>query len=244
LGAKYKITFKGSEADATIPVRVAVLQEGAACHLANPNATPYDKEPTCVLDRMTGVINCFCGNVYSYGSSEPGTALGHDYDVMNGAVDFGIVYDSYLAQGVHKIDCARCNAVDEIVTDALFVWKGYSACTFGEGFSVTQGYVVNHKAVEAYKAYATDFDFGVIATVNQTGEAISPKLGDENVIVGNFVKDANDYLDIKLTGIPADKADAVVVFCVYAIVGEDMFYLDGDTCAKTVIGTSYNQIVG
>ena len=243
-GAKYQITFAGAEDDATTPVRNAVLQEGAVCHLADPNATPYNKEPTCVLDRLTDVIDCFCGNVYSYGSSEPGTALGHDYDVMNGAVDFGIVYDSYLAQGLHKIDCARCNAVDEIVTDALFVWKGYSACTFGEGFSVTQGYLVNHEAIEAYSVYATDFDFGIIATVNTTGGGIAPKLGDENVLTGTFVKNANDYLDIKLTGIPADKGDALVVFCVYVTVGEDMFYLDGDKCANTVIGVSYNQIAG
>ena len=68
-------------------------------------------------------------------------------------------------------------------------------------------------------------------------------VGDEGVLSSNFDKKKNDYLDIKITGIPLDRGDALVVFCVYVTVGENVYYLDGDKTADSVLGTSYNDIV-
>ena len=170
-----------------------------------------------------------------------------DNDVHSYSEDVTASVQSYFSTITLNSTCTvdGCTAKGKVGEIApIFEWKGYSACTFGEGLSVVQGYTVNQAAINEYLAYAPDFDFGVLATVNNSGSAIAPKIGDANVITGEFVKDANDYLDIKITGIPADKGDALVVFCVYVTVGEDMFYLDGDKCANTVIGASYNQIAG
>ena len=139
--------------------------------------------------------------------------------------------------------CSVCatKTVDESVAP-IFEWKGYSACTFSENFSITQGYVVNSAAAEKYAEYQESFDFGVLATVNKTGAAITPKVGDDNVVSGVFVKDANDYLDIKVKGIPADQADTLIVFCIYVTDGENVYYLDNGKCDTTVLGKSYNDV--
>ena len=88
-----------------------------------------------------------------------------------------------------------------------------------------------------------DFNYGILATVNKGDSAITPKIGDENVLTGNFSKTENDYLDIKVTGIPATEGDTKIVFCVYVTVGEDMYYLDNEQTSKSVLGISYNSVV-
>ena len=96
------------------------------------------------------------------GSTEvEGTALGHSH-----TIPLGYIYENLMAQGYNGYKCERCEDVnkDEKI-DALFTSKGYSACTYGDGLSVTQEFVVNHDAINAYKAYKPDFDFGIIATV-------------------------------------------------------------------------------
>ena len=138
--------------------------------------------------------------------------------------------------------CNECITVDTIAP--IFTWKGYSACTFGEGYSVVQGYYVNQTAINDYLVYAPDFDYGVLATVNKTGEAITPKAGDDGVLSGDFVKGANDYLDIKVTGIPAGHENTPVVFCVYVTVGDKVYYLDDEKTTESIVGKSYNDILG
>jgi hypothetical protein len=141
--------------------------------------------------------------------------------------------------------CTVCNTVtiDKDIAP-IFTWKGYSASTFGEGYSVVQGFYVNQASIEEYIVYAPDFNYGILATVNKTGEAITPKVGDDNVLTGNFVKGANDYIDIKLTGIPVGHEETFVVFCVYVTVGEKLYYLDNEKTTENIVGVSYNSILG
>ena len=148
-----------------------------------------------------------------------------------------------MAEGYNGYKCERCEDVnkDEKV-DAMFTSKGYSACTFGEGLSVAQGFAINHEAIEAYKAYKPDFDFGIIATVNNSKEAYAPDLNASDVINVKFDNSVNDYIDIKLTGIPADNADTYVVFCLFVTEGEKVYYLDGGVSGEKVTGTTYNEI--
>ena len=154
---------------------------------------------------------------------------------------------SYFEAITVGCSCTRVGCgigIVEETIDPIFTWKGYSACTFGTGFSITQGYTVNQAAIDAYLVYAPDFFFGVLAAVNESGEEIAPRVGDAGVLTGEFVKNANDYLDIKVTGIPETHINTKVVFCVYVTVGEEVYYLDNNITAKTVCGVSYGDVIG
>ena len=158
-------------------------------------------------------------------------------------LDGSIVYTDFFQMGFKTTMC-ECGAelASETATEApLFESLGYSACTYSKGLSITQGFKVNDSAIEAYKAYAPDFTFGVLATVNNKGEAYAPSLESENVVSKEFAQIVNDYIDIKVTGIPADKADALVVLCAYVKVGGKTLYLDNGVCGETVVGISYNE---
>ena len=156
--------------------------------------------------------------------------------------EYSAVVDSYFEAISIKDSCARCPKTEVKSTiDALFESLGYSACTYTKGLSITQGFKVNSSAIEAYKAYAPDFTFGVLATVNSEGEAYAPSLESENVVSKEFAQIVNDYIDIKVTGIPADKADAIVVLCAYVKVGGKTLYLDAGVSGETVVGISYNE---
>ena len=141
--------------------------------------------------------------------------------------------------------CTVCatKTIDETI-NALFVSKGVSAKTFGTDLGLVQGYEVNNAAIEAYKAYAPDFDFGVLAYANVTGGTVTPKPGDDKVVNVVFDKTANNYLEVKITGIPADFLNAPIVFCVYAKDGEKFYYLNDGTTAENVVGYAYNDIIG
>ena len=141
-----------------------------------------------------------------------------------------------------KESCTVCNTVtfsEDI--DPMFESLGYSACTFGEGFSITQGFKVNSEAMGKYKTHVADFYFGMLATVNNAGEAYAPSLDSENVVANRFDTIVNDYIDIKVKGIPADKGDALVVLCAYVNAGGKTYYLDAGISGETVVGISYNE---
>ena len=150
--------------------------------------------------------------------------------------------NGYFGSICIKESCTVCNTVtfsEDI--EPMFESLGYSACTYTKGLSITQGFKVNNSAIEVYKAYAPDFTFGVLATVNSEGEAYAPSLESENVVSKEFAQIVNDYIDIKVTGIPADKADAIVVLCAYVKVGGKTLYLDAGVSGETVVGISYNE---
>lgn len=151
--------------------------------------------------------------------------------------------NSYLEAIKIGDTCTVCQGTNTIQTIApIFTWLGFSKATYGESLSITQCFLVDKDSVEAYIAYAPDFDYGVLATLNAFGDAITPEVGDANVITGAFDKNANSYLDIKVTGIPLDKTDALLVFCVYVTVGDKMYYLDNGKSGESVIGVSYGEI--
>lgn len=140
--------------------------------------------------------------------------------------------------------CKQCKkATVKETINPIFTWIGYSACTYGEGLSMTQGYRIDNEAAAAFLEYVPDFDFGIIATVNKSGEAIAPKLGDAGVLTGEFVKDANNYLDIKIKGIPTGHEDTLIVFCAYVIADGEIYYIDNEASGSSVLGVSYNDVL-
>lgn len=245
-GAKYKVGFKGSDEDNKYPVLISELQENAVTHMANPNCKPYNCEPDCVKDRMTGVIDCFCGNVFSYESIEVGTALGHDYDVANGAKDFGIVYLNYMDKGIHTVSCARCDYKDGISVDALFEDYGYSVTetAINGKYSMVQCYKRNQNAYDAYVAQNEGFEFGVVVSVvtDPLNPANSALIESKQTYITGQGFIAHDYFDIGISGIDESSADVKLTFCAFVKDSGEVFYLDGGETVKIASAKSYADL--
>ena len=181
--------------------------------------------------------------VYDYSYCE---AYENGEHQLTGSVEMQTNID-FFKEIVFLDACTVCGAgaVDETLTiDALFVSMGISAKTFGTDIGLVQGYQVNKTAIEAYKAYVSDFDFGILAYANVGGEAVAPRPGDDKVVDIVFDNAANSYIEVKVTGIPADFLNAPIVFCIYATEGEKFYYLDNGNTTETIVGSSYNEILG
>ena len=149
-----------------------------------------------------------------------------------------------------------CVATMTVSTIApMFVDKGYSARLFGEGYAVTQSYLVNREAIKEYEKYA-EVKFGVLAMVNFDGGAIVPDFTKDTVYSAELWDiTTNDYLDIIVNNIPdntedvenglADmkNSDRSIVFCIYATEGESVLFLDGGATLEAVTGISYQEIL-
>ena len=144
-----------------------------------------------------------------------------------------------------KICCENCATVTDSAEIApLFVSRGISAKTFGDGIGLVQGYSINKDAVSSFTKYVPDFSFGVLVYANADGEAVAPKPDDDKVVDIVFDSLANNHIDIKVIGIPDDFRDAPIVFCIYAMVGDKLFYFDNGVASESVVGNSYSQFVG
>ena len=182
---------------------------------------------------------CFCGTIMGEPVTD-GEALGHSH-----TIDQGCVYENYMAQGYIAMKCDRCEDVStDTKVDALFTSIGVSAKTFGDDIGLVQGYALNRAAIEAYKAYAPDFDFGILAYANKAGTAAAPKPGDDKVVDIVFDNMANDFIEVKLIGVPDEFKNVPLIFCVYATQGDKFYYLDDGVMSESVVGKSYNDIVG
>ena len=225
---------KYTMAKASVDEVAASLEEGVNLHVAEKT---MEKEATCTLPKMVAQF-CFCGQYIPGTETTEGDPLGHGNVTI---LDY--VYENYMAKGVCYSTCDRCDDVISGEIDALFVSKGISAKTYGEDIGLVQGYEINRGAIDAYKAYADNFNFGVLAYANMGGTEVAPKPDGEKVINIVFDNMANDYLEVKVVGIPGDYLDAPIVFCVYVTDGEGFYYLDNGNTTETIVGTSYNSIV-
>lgn len=174
--------------------------------------------------------------VYGYNTCRAFYENAHD---MNGKNTPNV--KSYFEKITVGDMCKRClsGIVSEEI-DPLFVCKGYTVSTFGDTYSMAQGFSVNNEAIELYKKYVPDFEFGLIVAGNKDKGEFAPSLSGDLCIPQN--KLAHDYFDIKITGITSEHVDKIIVFCAYAKANGNVYYLDNYTMGTKVIGTSYNAI--
>ena len=148
-----------------------------------------------------------------------------------------------------KIVCSctveGCTASMNVGTiEALFTNElGYSAKTFGGDIALICGYGINRDAIDEYVKYASDFDFGILAAVNNKGEGFTPDPDASGVVDIVFDNMANDYIEVKLTGVPATERDTSIVFCAYVKVGGKIYYLENGVTSESATGVSYNDLV-
>lgn len=172
-----------------------------------------------------------------------GLAQEKDNSVHTNTVTMQKTEKGYFDTIVASTVCSICGKVEKEESIApLFTHLGYSVSTYGDGYAMVQGYYVNKAAVDAYKYYAPNFKFGVIAANNATEGSIAPKVDDANAIAAPLDNLNHDYFDIKISGIPVDKCDSLLVFCAYVIESDVMYYLDNNVTSTSVTGFSYNQV--
>ena len=136
---------------------------------------------TCTTDEVATTY-CFCGAKIGTTSNE-GTALGHEYDLMKGAVKSKVEYANYLATGMLYTKCARCTEcqtsdVNPIIAD----FKGFSVRNDGDG--ITFGYTFDKDAIKEFEEVnKTTLSFGFVAGVKAfLGDKMILDEGAANVI--------------------------------------------------------------
>ena len=256
LGEKYSIKFTGSAEDNKYPVLVSELQEGAVTHMANPSVAPYDRDATCTEDKMTGIVECYCGNVYSYETIVEGSALGHEFGVENGAGDLGLSYENYMDKGAHKFSCARCGDIGSVEIAALFIDYGYSytETAINGSFSMSQFFGINRDALAAYiEATGNTVEYGLVVSVsdNPLAEENSDLIAQNKTFITSQDKFKHDYFAINVIGITdgteegtKDTREKALTFCAYVIDNGKVYYLDDGKTLEVATQKSYNDILG
>lgn len=198
----------------------------------------------CPIGKVMVTACKYCDYVKYTIDGEAAERKEHNFDLSNGATIGGIAYESYFEMGFETIVCAECEATknsDVASAQPLFTWKGFTVSTYGDTLSMAQGFVINGRALEAFKNASPDFEFGLIAAGNKTNEAISPDLSGDLCIQQGKI--AHDYFDIKITGITQEHMDSRIIFCAYVKAGDKVYYLDNNATSEAVTGFSYNEVL-
>ena len=154
-----------------------------------------------------------------------------------------IIVKDYFKEITFENSCTLClsNIIDTSKTIApLFTWKGYTVSTFGDTYSMAQGFLIDNEAIEKYKEYVPDFEFGLIVAGNVEGGAIAPELkGDMCIPQGKI---AHNYFDIKISGITEAYANSNIIFCVYVKAQDNVYYLDNEKTSEKVTGVTFSYV--
>ena len=236
---KLRSTVAGAT-EVTVPEGYSWALVGGGCALTTPSIstqgtyyvakhTPENDDRDCT----TALYCSVCGLVICEATE------GHNSVVS-------CVYEDYFGNGTYSCDCTNegCEIIDAYeIREALFMSKGISAKTFGDGIGLVQGYVLNKKAILSYKAVNADFDFGILAYANLEGVASMPKPGDDKVVDIVFENMANDYIDVKIVGIPDSFKDTPIVFCIYVTDNGSFYYLNDGVTTDSVVGNTYAEFL-
>ena len=185
-GEKYKIQFNGADDNAAYPVLSSELCEGESAHIENPRGNVTAFQPDCVTDMLVNTF-CFCKKAIRENVPVSNTALGHEFDLSNGATKHSIVYENYISKGVCNIKCARCVELNpESVMPVISGFKGYS--TKIGGGSIAIGYCFNYDAINEYEVVNKEqLEFGfVLAIKSQLGDNAPLNIDGKIAVQGLF----------------------------------------------------------
>ena len=255
-GAKYKVSFQGSEADKKYPVLVSELQDGVS-HIINPNASVIVSNPTCTLGTVMNTF-CFCGGAVDTEKEIVGTALGHEYDLAKGATKYSVVYSNYLANGILNTKCARCEECSESEVNPIITsFKGYSVKEDGSG--ITFGYTIDYNALDEFAKISgkkVEIGFVVAAQSKVTDNKLLANDGtvvNANVIKATVVSWSNvdtenanvvKYYgaDFKLTGDFTGLENTIICMAGYLFDGK-VAYLNATASGESADFITYGELV-
>lgn len=182
-------------------------------------------------------VNCVACN-YVISKAPSVEAKGHKAGKI-----LGLEYADYFLGGKIRFVCSECsltvNGAED--TPALVSSLGYSVSTYGDTLSVVQGYKFNVDAINTYKEFSPDLEIGFVAAVNKTDGEITVDLNGDKVLSGK-VSLINDYADIVVNGITESNLNTKVIFCLYIIDKEDIYFLDGGLTKTSISGVCYSDI--
>jgi len=244
---------------AQIIANPGILKNASKWQTVDASATGFDKNATYTTSTIIynyNICDAFYGgnhiikdvNGCQFACDNCGNTLIKENPQHENSLNINKTVAGYFGKITAIIACKNCGEVSQTEEIAeMFVSLGYSACLYDDSHSITQGFKVDKVAIAAYKKYVSDFEFGVIVTVNMAGEGenaqdITPGLNDENVYVHQFKTLVHDYVDVKVTGIPKDANNAYIVLCMYAREGSTLCYLDDGITKSSILGVSFKNI--
>ena len=139
-----------------------VLTETAEPAGHTPNGEwVYEITPDCTNGGLKYQRCSICNTICE---TEEVDALGHEFDVKNGALVFAISYpQGFDKNGEASVRCANCddeNAVSTVAVLPIFTAKGYSVN--GEGNSLNGGYTVDLELLKDYVKVSGALNFGIV----------------------------------------------------------------------------------
>ncbi|MBR2024455.1 MAG: leucine-rich repeat domain-containing protein [Clostridia bacterium] len=249
-GAKYKVTFKGSDTDKKYPVLVAELQDGAT-HIIEPNATAIVSNPTCTLGTVMNTF-CFCGNAIDTNKEIVGTALGHEYDLAKGAVKSNIEYTNYLANGTLYTQCARCEECQKSEVNPLIAdFKGFSVNYDGDG--ITFGYVFDDEAIKEFETVnKTTLEFGFVAGVKEfigdknpldegATNVVSTAIDSSEYSAADFVLRGDWDRNVTIGEAEVNVKDVEFYMAGYMTFGDTVVYLNASGSSNSAASVTFAQ---
>ena len=164
-------------------------------------------------------------------------ALGH---TIGDAID--VEYENYFEGGYKIGTCSAC--LEEGVKEktpsigALIINLGYSYSEENGVASVSQTFKLQNEII---KYLASDFEFGLIASINPTADQINP-YAEANSIYAK-IPDVYQRSTIKFSCIPtATNSDTMLVFCAVVIENGVVYYLDNGTTSTYAVGQNCNTV--
>jgi hypothetical protein len=167
----------------------------------------------------------------------------HEY-VTSVSYGGATVVDYYKSINVIEAckNCKHENANVDI--DPLFSDKGYSVDLVNVG--VSQSFKVNREAIELYKQYVNaDFEYGVVASIDNENplEIVDGSVKTVGKAISSGMTKTNfSILEIKVVGIPENKASASIVGCAYVFDGDKIYYLSENQTGGAATGASYEAL--
>lgn len=151
-------------------------------------------------------------------------ALGHEFDIADGAVVNAITYSNgFDKNGMVFTKCARCDATNEGECEPIFTAKGYSLSADRTGLN--GGFSINVDMLTAYESLNPALDFGiVIANANSFAGAsffnAENKVNSEKSVVAEAKERGFSSFDCSINGFGANSGTLELVITMYVIDAE------------------------
>ena len=163
-------------------------------------------DATC-LENKKEISICFCGDNMGTLDIE-GTALGHEFDLADGAKALSARYKNYVENGFLTTECARCKEEtneQQTLNPIISRIKGYA--TSEDGKEITFGYDIDTDALEYYNELADSaLELGFVVAVNAylDGAPLNSDGTEATLAKGKVVKTVTNAVyssvDFRLTG--------------------------------------------
>lgn len=208
---------------------------------ANPNQSEIAFKTSNVNGTVNNAYFYMCANGTRAQIAKNVTFLAEGFTHCAEAENVGVLYTDYFANGysTHRCFCGEEFQNDEADLSPVAKSLGYSIPEYTSGtYSMTHCFAINR---DMLKLLGNDVDFGIVAHINESGEAYDPILS--GALTASMLSESTSYFDIKITNIACECINTVVVFCGYITVGGSTLYLEDGKTSSTATGISYQGIL-